>query len=197
MPLEFRANCLVCGLTLDRIISATEQHSSPERGERRCSNCGARYSYEIYSDRLVLTRLDVAADDTSPKETTIKPELPAAPKVKHRHWCLTAYLVLAIVANLIIAFSNLFANVLYEFDIPLWFRLPAFAITILAAVCYAMLFRWKKWAFNGIVALTVLSCILGMISRTLLGILQPLVPLAILYGVLQIGGAKKGWTQLE
>jgi hypothetical protein len=60
------------------------------------------------------------------------------------------------------------------------------------------LFNWKKWGFFGFLVTSVAAfaqnIYLGIgIPNVVLG----LMGIAIFYGVLQIGGQKSGWSQLE
>jgi hypothetical protein len=198
MSLEFRPLCLVCSSALNTIESDAAQTGGPASGETSCSHCGERYSYDVYPDRLFLKRFAVPAGDTSPKETTIYPDPLQATDVKQRHGCLTAFLVFAIAMNSIVAIIfGFFADALFGIELPVWSRLFTFVVSVFVVACYAMLFQWKKWAFFGIVAATVVCSAIALLTGNIIGMIPPFIPLAILYGVLQIGGDKKGWTQLE
>jgi len=70
----------------------------------------------------------------------------------------------------------------------------AIADTICAGAAIAI-FRWKKWGFWLFSSMVLIQTILNLLMDsnwiiTLLGV-------PMLYGVLHIGGDKKGWTQLE
>jgi uncharacterized membrane protein len=81
---------------------------------------------------------------------------------------------------------------------PGW-TFPAFVLMGIAnIICAVALFQWKKWAFWGVVTITIVGFIISLstgfsVFHAALGFLS----VAILYGVLQIGGENKGWTQLE
>jgi hypothetical protein len=81
---------------------------------------------------------------------------------------------------------------------PAW-TMPILAVASIANIVFAVaLFQWKKWGFFGFVATAALALAINLklginIGQILLGLLG----VAILYGVLQIGKEKKGWTQLE
>jgi hypothetical protein len=120
---------------------------------------------------------------------------------KQRHGCLTAWLVLMIIANLAIALIYLFGSSAIRHDFP---SAPGWAFPVLAiagivnVICAIALFQWKKWGFSGVIATTVVTFVVNLIIR--LNVLRALfgfVGIAILYGVLQIGKERKGWTQLE
>jgi len=120
---------------------------------------------------------------------------------KSRHGCLTAWLVVMIVANSLAALTYLLASEAIRRELP---SLPEWAFPVLIVfsvfnlVCAVALFKWKKWGFWGfcvssVVALGVnLSVGFGIVTA-----LSGLVGIALLYGVLQIGKENKGWPQLE
>ena len=69
---------------------------------------------------------------------------------------------------------------------------------ILNIVCAVALFQWKKWGFFGFVATSILALGLNLtIGLNIFQVILGLAGIAILYGVLQIGNERKGWTQLE
>jgi len=120
---------------------------------------------------------------------------------KNRHGCLTAWLVLMIVANSAAALMYLLGSEAIRDKLP---NMPGWTFPVLIVlslfnlVCAIALFQWKKWGFwgicaSGVVALVVnLSAGLG-IGSTLAGLLGVL----LLYGVLHIGKENKGWPQLD
>jgi hypothetical protein len=120
---------------------------------------------------------------------------------KERHGCLTAWLVLMIVGNSMTALTYTFASGTIQKSLP---NAPswAFAVLIVASLvnlaCSIALLQWKKWGFFGFIGTTAVALIINLIIgvspvQAMLGLLG----VGILYGVLQIGGEKKGWTQLE
>jgi hypothetical protein len=120
---------------------------------------------------------------------------------KQRHGCLTAWLVLMIVANAATAVLYLIAGAAFRQKLPNapdWVLPVLIGMGVVNVVCAVGLFRWKKWGFYGFLVTSVMAfavnLMLGLgIARALLG----LVGVAILYGVLQIGTENKGWPQLE
>jgi hypothetical protein len=128
-------------------------------------------------------------------------ETPNTKTGKQRHGCLTAWLIL------IIAFSVIFVVVYLtgvgvnesSKNMPEWAIPVLIILLIFNIVCAVALFRWKKWGFWGFCAVNVI----GIIVDILIGIsivwpsIDVLVSLAILYGVLHIGGENKGWPQLD
>ena len=115
-------------------------------------------------------------------------------EAKQRHWCLTAWLILMILANSVIVLSVLMAITIKP-SLP-DHHLGLFAIA--NVVFLVALFQWKKWGFLGYVGTNILIMASGLatgwhIGRFLLQVLWVL----ILYALLQIGKEKRGWTQLE
>jgi hypothetical protein len=120
---------------------------------------------------------------------------------KQRHGCLTAFLILMIIANSILALIYLFGSGTIAAtlpDAPKWV-FPALGVACILNVVFAVaLFAWKRWGFYGFAAMSVLSIVINMFIG--LGVGQSfsgLIGVAVLYGVLQIGGDRKGWAQLE
>ncbi len=120
---------------------------------------------------------------------------------KERHGCLTAWLALMIAANSIVAGVYLVGSAHVALSLPgepKWVG-PLLAFVGMLNVIFAIaMFQWKRWGFFGCVATSVLAFVVNLgtglgIGHSLLG----LAGLAVLFGVLQIGGEKKGWTQLE
>jgi hypothetical protein len=120
---------------------------------------------------------------------------------KQRHGCLTAFLVLMIIANSVVAVMYLFGSAAIRQNVP---SAPGWAFPVLAiggivnVVCAIALFQWKKWGFFGFIATAAVAFVVNlMIGINILQALLGLVGIAVLYWVLQMGKEKKGWTQLE
>jgi hypothetical protein len=122
-------------------------------------------------------------------------------ETKVRHGCLTAWLILMIIANAVTALIYLFASEMITDSFP---DAPGWAFPVLAifgifnVVCSVALWQWKKWGFWGFLASAIVALFVNLsiglgIGQSLMG----LIGIALLYGVLQIGKEKKGWTQLE
>jgi hypothetical protein len=120
---------------------------------------------------------------------------------KQRHGCLTAVLILMIIANSATALLYLFGGTLIEQALP---GMPSWAVIVMGIfgvfnlICAIALFNWKKWAFWGFVGSSIgaffVNLAIGMgIGQALLGLLG----IALLYGVLHIGTENKGWPQLD
>ena len=123
------------------------------------------------------------------------------PTRKQRHGCLTAYLVFMMIANSATALIYLLGSETIRRNVP---KMPEWAfpalifVGIFNLVCAIALFRWKKWGFWGIVTSAVATFFLNLsfgigLGSAFLGLLG----VAILYGVLHIGGEEKGWSQLD
>ena len=119
---------------------------------------------------------------------------------KKRHGCLTAWLVLMIVASSLSALMYLFASDRIRQNLP---NAPAWAFPALVVLCAGnvvfsvALFQWKKWGFFGCIATSILAVAVNLaVGVGIVHVILGLAGTAILYGVLQIGGEKKGWAQL-
>lgn len=119
---------------------------------------------------------------------------------KTRHGCLTAYLGFMILVNSAMALVYILAggSIASAGDLPGW-ALPVLGLFgVVNVACAVGLFMWKKWGFFGFCAsagiVFVINILIGLpMSNSIMG----LVGIGVLYGVLQIGGEKKGWNQLE
>ena len=134
---------------------------------------------------------------------------------KQRHGCLTAYLIFALIMNLVTVFrffsvslhsgQNLQQLPTWAFPaqnpLPFWASLLAATSVVFHLVCLIALFRWRKWGFYGILMSFVLNftllAVFANIIIPVMGAVFGSLGVATLYGVLQIGGDKSGWTQLE
>lgn len=121
--------------------------------------------------------------------------------LKQRHGCLTAYLVFMIVANSFTSLLYLVGSEGIKRNMP---TMPDWAFPVLIIggifqiICAIALFRWKKWGFGGLVASAVIVFIINLSIGLKAGpAMGGLLGVAILYGVLQIGKERNGWSQLE
>lgn len=120
---------------------------------------------------------------------------------KWRHGCVTAWLILMTVANALNALvTPLSAAVLQPTTpgFPVWVVWPIALLSILNVIFALALLSWKKWGFFGFVATSLIAFGLNLYAGggVLLSVLG-LLGVAILYGVLQIGGQDSVWSQLE
>lgn len=114
---------------------------------------------------------------------------------------MTAFLAVAIILNALASLINLLGDAIIRQhfpDAPAW-ALPFLSVVgIVNIVCLIAVIQWKKWGFYGAVVMSVLAIVVNLaVGLNIVQALLGLVGIAILYGVLQIGGDKKGWTQLE
>lgn len=120
---------------------------------------------------------------------------------KKRHGCLTAWLILMIIANSLTSLAFLIGSQSVRLKFP---QAPPWAFPVLGAlgvinlVCAIALLKWKKWGFFGFVASSLIAFAVNLmvgvpIYQALLGI----VGFVVLFGLLQIGKENKGWTQLD
>jgi hypothetical protein len=120
---------------------------------------------------------------------------------KKRHGCLTAWLILMIVANSVTALVYLLGSAAIRRSLP---NAPGWAFPVLIVfslfnlVCSIALFQWKKWGFWGFCGSSVVALVVNLSSGLgIVSILGGLIGLLLLYGVLNIGKEDKGWPQLE
>jgi hypothetical protein len=80
----------------------------------------------------------------------------------------------------------------------LFLYLQATALGIFNIICAIALFNWKKWGFYGFLASAVTAFIINISSGiNLVTSLSGFIGIAVLYGVLNIGGENRAWTRLE
>ncbi|BAZ15426.1 hypothetical protein NIES4071_72980 [Calothrix sp. NIES-4071] len=129
--------------------------------------------------------------------------------VRQRHGCLTAWLIFAIISNSLGALANLYISANFNnfssvfaqqniSNISSGSLIGLAVLSIFNIVCAVALLRWKKWGFYGLLATSVVAFILNLsfginLVQSLLGF----VGIAILYGVLNMGGENKAWHQLD
>ena len=135
----------------------------------------------------------------TPKVEAPKPVTPA-PGGKKRHGCLTAWLIIIIIACAVsiimyLATTSLISS---ELDMAGWVVPVLVILLVFEIVCAIALFMWKKWGFWGFCAIVVISIIINLsLGLGITASLGGLVGLAILFGVLNIGKDNKGWPQLN
>ncbi|MFL6589494.1 MAG: hypothetical protein ACJ8M4_04915 [Chthoniobacterales bacterium] len=117
-----------------------------------------------------------------------------------RHGCLTTYLVFVIIINSGMALMYLFGaewlrhNGATTPDWAFWALAVAGVVNVISAVA---LLRWRRWGFW----LFVVSAIVGLAVNLSIGLPQGILGavfgIAVLYGVLHIGGERKAWPRLQ
>jgi hypothetical protein len=120
---------------------------------------------------------------------------------KQRHGCLAAYLIVMMVLAVIgIIFSLLAVALGGAATQPLWTIILGIIVGIFNLVCLAAVWRWQKWGFYGILGASVFYAIISFASGAGMGVatlIGAVIGMLIFYGVLQIGGDSKGWSQLD
>jgi hypothetical protein len=125
---------------------------------------------------------------------------------KQRHGCLTVWLIFMIFGNSLTALiyslgviEEAYREVLQEIpNAPVWLFLSMGVVPLFNIGCVIALFRWKKYGFWGICASMFVASILNLTAGFGGGsFLVGLIPIVVLYGVLQIGQKNKGWPQLD
>lgn len=122
---------------------------------------------------------------------------------KQRHGCVTAWLILMIIANSLTAVSYLFMGDILSQNLPEPIPQPMIVILAVASIVNLalaiMLFKWKKWAFWGFIGTSLIAFVINFSLGLGIGtLLSGLLGIAILYGILQI--KKDGvtaWENLE
>jgi len=115
---------------------------------------------------------------------------------------LTALLIIIIILNAIaiigIALAAASKSLLgLDITLPAWSIATNIIFAVLAIFFAVGLFMWKKWGFWGLVVVEAVIVAINISGGNYLSIISAIVSIGLLYGVLQIGGANKGWTQLE
>jgi len=128
---------------------------------------------------------------------TPPPAQPQGPQPKRRHGCLTTWLIIIILANIISAIVVASVASSVSSNIPGWLIPAEIVFGVWAVVCAIALFMWKKWGFWGFFVGAVAGMIANIASGDYVYAVTPFISVAILYGVLNIGKDNKGWPQLE
>jgi len=106
-----------------------------------------------------------------------------------------------IIANSLTALIYLYASgpiMRNRPNTPAWVAPVLVAVGIANVVFSVALFQWKRWGFFGCVGTSILVLVINLkLGLNIVLILLGLLGIVVLYAVLQIGGEKKGWTQLE
>jgi hypothetical protein len=128
---------------------------------------------------------------------------------RQRHGCLTAWLIYLIVVNFLVSLLNLAAGAgllpqinsnleAQGVNIAVWQWLLLAGLGLFNITGAIALFYWKKWGFYGIAASYIAAFIINTSVGLSLGTsILGCVGLAILYGVLNIGGENRAWSRLN
>ncbi len=132
-------------------------------------------------------------------EPVIPPQLPVTTPT--RHGCLTAWLIFMIVVNALTAIATPFSmSRLAQAGLhPSMLLTAILVLCAVANIAFAVaLLRFMKVGFYGFVATSVIALFVNLALGLGLGqVLFGLVGIAILYGVLNIGGPEKAWPRLR
>mgnify|MGYP006196860587 len=106
---------------------------------------------------------------------------------KKRHWSLTVFLILVLFINSIevIRYSAEFCTACV---IDCSFNL----------IAYVAILRWKKWGFWLLAVMSFVTFVFNLYNGAdIIIAFRGFMPVAVLYGILHIGGDKMGWKQLD
>jgi hypothetical protein len=120
---------------------------------------------------------------------------------KERHGCLTAWLIAMAVMSIFAAIVYLVAAGFFLALLPeasTWMICGLAALAIINIGLAIALSNWKKWGFWAYCATSAAAFAINLAMGTGLGpSFMGLLGVVILFVALQIGGARKGWPQLE
>ena len=130
-----------------------------------------------------------------------QPQVQVDSGIKQRHGCVTAWLILMIVANSATIFSTLALSDEIKRalpNMPDWGGPVLILCGVINVVCAVMLFKWKRIGFFGFVITSLIAAAVNVVAgvdaiQTLMG----MVGVLILFGILQIGSPKSAWSQME
>ncbi len=122
---------------------------------------------------------------------------------KKRHGCVTAWLILMIIANSIAILGSFVVNS-FGPDAPaeVFTRGNQLLLGIIAVANLAfsiLLLQWKRWAFWGFLCSSSLTFVINLMSGVGIVVsLTGLIGVALLYAILQIKEqGVSAWSQLE
>jgi bacteriorhodopsin len=119
------------------------------------------------------------------------------PNKKSRHGCLTAWLILIIIINVALTVITIVQVTSNPGKYYAWVMPAQIIFCVWSLVCVTALFMWKKWGFYGFFAGAFAVMILYLVTGNYVYVLTPFVSVLCLFGVLNIGGDKRGWPQME
>ena len=117
-----------------------------------------------------------------------------------RHGCLTALMAFIFIGSLIAAPIQLlmFLGNPETTPGPRWLHFSLASINIIKLVSAYAILSWKKWGFWLFTLICFFNLGICLISGFKIGNgIFGVILAAMLFGVLQIGGDKKAWNQLE
>ena len=124
-------------------------------------------------------------------------------ELRKRHGCVTAWLILMIILNSLVAILYLFGSeIVYKNSTSNISETGVLILGIIATgnlIFSVMLLKWKKWAFWGFTATSVITLSINVtnghgVGTSLIG----LIGVVVLYGILQIKKDEvSAWDNLE
>jgi hypothetical protein len=120
--------------------------------------------------------------------------------LKTRHGCLTGFLAVAVLINAGLVLFYLAVTIgLTGFTGPPPWVFPVLALVAAVNVAAAVaIYGWKKWGFYAFLATSLFMAGLNLyLGVGPIRALAGLIGVALLYGVLRIGGKNRAWDRLE
>ena len=124
-------------------------------------------------------------------------------ELKQRHGCVTAFLIIMIIVNSIVAlmyflFNNFISQNSPNHASPETLYLLGIG-SVLNVFCALLLIKWKKWGFWGYIITALFAFIINIcIGHGFLQSLSGLIGLVVLFGVLQIKKKEvSAWDNME
>jgi hypothetical protein len=118
---------------------------------------------------------------------------------KQRHGCLTVWLWLIIIFNILgVILTAAGTTATDKLNLPAWYIPVAIIATVFVVVFAIALLKWKAWGFWGLVAMEGLSALASIAeSGNYYAIISAVIGVVILVLLLNMGGENKAWNQLE
>ena len=112
-----------------------------------------------------------------------------------RNGLLTLFLVCMIFGYTILAVILLIPNT--EISMLGWIPISVMLCCMVNIICGVALFRWKKWGFFGILAVSCLSFSWALYEYGFLSACNSLIKVALLFALLHVGKDNKAWLRLS
>lgn len=182
--------CTACGSEVPRQTLCRSCGAPGAAGSRFCQACGA-------SLQAVVPPRPSAVSLSSAPSSSLPP----------RHVALTIFLWLVIVVNALVGIVSIplllvVAGLGASAGVETGSAMAVAGLGLLAVffnvACGVAILRWKKWGFYGLVITSALGVVLNLaVGENPLRALLGLVGVGILFGLLQLGGAHRGWDRLK
>jgi hypothetical protein len=124
---------------------------------------------------------------------------PSPQTTKQRHGCLTIWLWLIIIFNVLgVILGAIGSSAVDDLNLPGWYLPVAIVSTGLVVIFAVALLKWKAWGFWGLVAMEGASAVANIAANGYYyGIISSVIGVAILVLLLNLGGPNKAWNLLE